>query len=283
MARVSIGLPTYNGVEFIAECLESLRSQTFEDFEVLISDNGSTDGTSDICADVAKADARFRHVRYPDTVSAMENFFRVEAMTDAPYFCWRADDDLADRNHLAGLVGALDRAPDAALAVAPVLRIIDNTERLFELPALSTDERAQRIHDVLLGCHPSWVYGLWRRDAVGLALKRLANYDFAWAADHLMMLPAIFDNAVVMSPDGRFIQRIKRQANYHLPPDKLLAARQQYKQTALEIIAEREWSAPELAKVKRALDLHLDRRVAPLFKTYRRAFKQKLRSALPFG
>lgn len=282
MARVSIGLPTYNGAEFIGECLACLRDQTFEDFDVFISDNGSTDGTSDICADIARADRRFRHVRYPETVSAMENFFRAEAMTDASYFCWRADDDLADRNHFAGLVHALDQAPRAALAVSPVLRIIETSERLFELPSFDCKDRVQRIRDVLLGCHPSWVYGLWRRDAVSSALRCLEHYRFAWAADHLMMLPAIFDDAVVMSPNGRFIQRIKRQANYHLPPDKLLEARKLYKQIALEMLAERQWSQSELESMKRTLDLHINRRVAPWFKTQKRALKQKLWSALTF-
>ncbi|MGH6810113.1 MAG: hypothetical protein ACREEJ_25225, partial [Ensifer adhaerens] len=115
------------------------------------------------------------------------------------------------------------------------------------------------------------------------ALDRLASYEYAWAADHLAMLPAILDNAVALSPNGRFIQRIKRQANYHLPPDKLLAARKRYKQLALEMIAERQWSPSELKSIRRTLDLHLDRRVAPLFKTYKRVVKQKLRSTLPFG
>ncbi|OCP23019.1 MULTISPECIES: glycosyltransferase [unclassified Ensifer] len=276
-------MPTYNGVEFIAECLDCLRNQSFEDFEVFIADNGSTDGTSDICADVARADARFRHVRYPETSPPTENFIRAKDMTDAPYFCWRADDDLADRDHLASLVSALDQMPGAALAVSPVLRITGTTERLFDLPVVTSDERMQRIHDVLLGCHPSWFYGLWRRDAVGVALDRLAGYEYAWAADHLAMLPAILDNAVALSRNGRFIQRIKRQANYHLPPDKLLAARKRYKELALEMIAERQWSPSELKSIRRMLDLHLDRRVAPLFKTYKRVVKQKLRSTLPFG
>ncbi|HEV7319984.1 MAG TPA: glycosyltransferase [Ensifer sp.] len=276
-------MPTYNGAEFIGECLASLRDQSFEDFEVFISDNGSTDGTSDICADFARTDKRFRHVFYPETVPATENFIRARDMTSAPYFCWRADDDLADREHLAGLVSALDGNPQAVLAVSPVLRITESAERLFELPSSIANDRVGRIRDILIGCHPSWFYGLWRREATDSALGGFANYEFAWAADHLAMLPAILDNAVALSPEGRFIQRIKRQANYHLPPDKLLQARKQYRQLALEMIAEREWSPAELKIIRRALELHLERRVAPWFKTHKRAIKHKLRSALPFG
>lgn len=283
MARLGIGLPTYNGADFIAECLACLRDQTFEDFEVFISDNGSTDGTSDICADFVKTDTRFRHVFYRETVSATENFHRAHAMSSAPYFCWRADDDLADPNHIAGLVAALDREPHASLAVSPVLRIVElpeRIERLYGLPSQLSGERALRIRDILLGCHPSWFYGLWRREATGVALRRLPDYGFAWAADHLALLPAIFDNAVALSQEGRFIQRIKRQADYHLPPLDLLEARRRYKRIALEMIAERQWSAAELKAMKRALELHMDLRVAPWFKTHKRALRQKFRSAL---
>ena len=47
--RVSIGLPVYNGADFLEEALDSLLAQTFEDFELIISDNASTDRTQEIC------------------------------------------------------------------------------------------------------------------------------------------------------------------------------------------------------------------------------------------
>jgi glycosyltransferase involved in cell wall biosynthesis len=58
--RVSIGLPVYNGETFLAAAIDSLLAQTFRDFELIISDNASTDGTEAICRDRASRDARIR-------------------------------------------------------------------------------------------------------------------------------------------------------------------------------------------------------------------------------
>lgn len=282
MARVSIGVPTYNGAEYIGECLACLRDQTFEDFEVFISDNGSTDGTSDICAAFAKADTRFKHVFYRETVPPTENFIRARDNTSAPYFCWRADDDLADPDWLEGLVAALDGTPHASLAASAVLRVnmTDGKQRLFDLPPSLPEDRVQRICAILLACHPSWFYGLWRRPATDIAMGQLPNYPFAWASDHLAMLPAILDDGVVLSRKGRFIQQIVRQAAYHLQPVERLAARRAYMGIAQELVAEGEWTKAQRKQIDRALSRHVENRVAPVFKMYRRAIKQKIRTIL---
>ncbi len=61
--RVSIGLPVYNGENYLTESLEALLGQSYEDFELIISDNASTDGTADICHRYAKQDSRIRYIR----------------------------------------------------------------------------------------------------------------------------------------------------------------------------------------------------------------------------
>ena len=282
MARVSIGVPTYNGAEFIAECLTCLQSQTFEDFEVFMSDNGSTDGTSDICADFAKNDKRFHHVRFDETIPAGDNFTRARDMTSAPYFMWRADDDLAEPDHLRGLVAGLDAAPDAAIAVAPILRRTyapQYREQIYGLPLISKDRKVGKIRQLLLGCHPSWFYGLWKREVAVRDWNFVAqNYPHLWASDHLAMLPSIMDGKIVLVPEAKFIQRISRVASYHLPPEGLLKARKRYIELARTFIDEREFTAQERRYIDKTLSLHVERRVAPLRKTYKRFIKQKFRA-----
>jgi glycosyltransferase involved in cell wall biosynthesis len=282
MARVSIGVPTYNGVEFIAECLTCLQGQTFEDFEVFISDNGSTDGTSDICADFARRDTRFRHVRFETTIPAGENFSRARDMTSAPYFMWRADDDLAEPDHLRGLVAGLDAAPDASIAVAPILRRIyapQYREQVYELPVISESSQAGKIRQLLLGCHPSWFYGLWKRDvAVNDWDFVTQNYPHLWASDHLAMLPSIIDGKIVLVPEAKFIQRISRVASYHLPPESLLKARKRYVELGRAFLDARAFTAQDRRYMDKTLTLHVERRVAPLRKTYKRFIKQKFRA-----
>ena len=71
--RVSIGLPVYNGENFLAESIESLLGQSYEDFELIISDNASTDGTADICRRYAKQDSRIRYIRQPHNIGSAPN------------------------------------------------------------------------------------------------------------------------------------------------------------------------------------------------------------------
>ena len=71
--RLSIGLPVYNGEKFLAESIESLLGQTYEDFELIISDNASTDGTADICRRYAQQDPRIRYIRQRQNIGSAPN------------------------------------------------------------------------------------------------------------------------------------------------------------------------------------------------------------------
>ena len=75
--RVSIGLPVYNGENYVTEAIGSLLAQTFTDFELIISDNGSTDSTPEICRDFAKRDSRVRYFRHEVNQGAAWNFNRT--------------------------------------------------------------------------------------------------------------------------------------------------------------------------------------------------------------
>jgi glycosyltransferase involved in cell wall biosynthesis len=275
MAKVHIGIPTLNGAAFIGECLACLASQTFQDFEVFISDNASTDGTSEICADFALRDVRFHHLRAPATIPWADNFIRALDLTSAPYFMWRADDDLADADYLECLVEQLDAHPDAELAVAPILRIIDKpggAQTLFDLPDANGLSGLERLERILLGCHPSWFYGLWRREAARVHWTRVVeHYPFLWACDHLTLLPPILDDRVVFAPETRFIQRIKRtEQGYRLASPKLMRARAAYSGIAREMVRARRWGPDEEAAVLSLLEMHIEKRVARKWKTYGR-------------
>lgn len=284
MVRVNIGVPTYNGVETIAECLRCLQEQSFEDFEVFISDNGSNDGTSDICAAFARADRRFHHFRSAETVPAAENFTRARDLTSAPYFMWRADDDFTEGKHLEGLVEALDHRPTAAVAVSPVLRITEHPtyrRKMYELPQSSDETEAGRVQALLLGCHPSWIYGLWRREPLGRSWDMVnARYPYLWAADHLVLLSPILEDRVAFSPHSLFVQRIRKPSNYHLPADKLLQVRADYRKIAYQLLADRNFTGKARADVKSALDTHIENRVANYYKNLKRAAFIKLRTYL---
>jgi glycosyltransferase involved in cell wall biosynthesis len=90
---VSVGMPVYNAGRFIAQAIESILSQTFENFELIISDNGSTDATEEICRGYAAKDARVRYYRNEQNRGAAWNHNRVVELARGEYFRWQCHDD----------------------------------------------------------------------------------------------------------------------------------------------------------------------------------------------
>lgn len=91
---VSIGMPVYNGATTLEQAIESILTQTFHDFELIISDNASSDSTEEICRRYVAADPRVSYVRQPQNIGAENNFLFVMESASAPFFMWAAADDV---------------------------------------------------------------------------------------------------------------------------------------------------------------------------------------------
>jgi glycosyltransferase involved in cell wall biosynthesis len=94
VVKVSIGFPVHNGEKFIRQALDSVLAQTFLNFELIICDNASTDGTEAICQEYMEKDARIRYVRHAENMGGYSNFQYVLAISKASYFTWLSHDDL---------------------------------------------------------------------------------------------------------------------------------------------------------------------------------------------
>jgi glycosyltransferase involved in cell wall biosynthesis len=114
--RLSVGLPVYNGANYLAESLEALLGQSFGDFELIISDNASTDSTPDICQHYAQQDSRIRFFRQPRNIGLCPNHNFAVEQARAELFKWASNDDLYARDLLERCVDALDGNPDVVLA-----------------------------------------------------------------------------------------------------------------------------------------------------------------------
>ena len=114
--RVSVGLPVYNGERYLAEAIDSALGQSFDDLELIISDNASTDRTREISKGYAAQDPRVHYHREAENRGAGYNFQRVADLARGEYFKWLAADDCCHREVLARCVDVLDAAPEAALA-----------------------------------------------------------------------------------------------------------------------------------------------------------------------
>lgn len=92
--KVSIGVPVYNGEQFIQKHLESLLAQTYKDFEIIISDNCSLDNTYKICQEFSKRDKRIKLIRQTSNLGMVKNFSFVLSQAKGEYFMWSAVDDI---------------------------------------------------------------------------------------------------------------------------------------------------------------------------------------------
>ena len=116
MPILSVGIPVYNGEKYLAETLDSLRAQTLHDFEIVISDNASTDRTPAICRDYQAKEPRIRYFRNDRNIGAAANFNRAVKLSRAPLFHGGACDDLYEPQFLERCVDALDRDPSVVLS-----------------------------------------------------------------------------------------------------------------------------------------------------------------------
>lgn len=113
--RVSIGMPVYNGDRYLVEALDAILSQTYTDFELVISDNASSDRTQEICQVYAAKDRRIKYYRNERNIGGHRNYNRVFQLATGEYFRWAAHDDLCTSNHLERCVEILDQDPDVVL------------------------------------------------------------------------------------------------------------------------------------------------------------------------
>jgi glycosyltransferase involved in cell wall biosynthesis len=130
MPNLSIGVPVFNGEQFLQELLDNLLEQTFRDFEILICDNASSDRTPQICRDYERRDSRIHYIRNERNLGAVANFNRVFELSTAPLFKWAAHDDLHHEAYLDTCVRLLDENPDIVLAHTGTAFIDEKSELL---------------------------------------------------------------------------------------------------------------------------------------------------------
>ena len=114
--RLSVGIPVYNGQDYLADSIEALLGQSYGDFELIVSDNASTDGTADICRLYQKQDSRIRYFRQEHNIGGAPNHNFLVEQARGELFKWASDDDLYARDLLKRCVDALDEFPDVVLA-----------------------------------------------------------------------------------------------------------------------------------------------------------------------
>jgi glycosyltransferase involved in cell wall biosynthesis len=151
---ISIGVPVYNGENYLAATLDSILAQSFSDFELIVSDNASTDGTEDVCRNYQARDTRIRYYRNPRNLGAAKNHNQVFELSSGKYFKWASHDDVLAPNFLSQCVSVLEQDPSVVLCHSKITLIDDFSKRtvpVYESAALSASSSpSERFGAVIL-------------------------------------------------------------------------------------------------------------------------------------
>lgn len=211
--RLSIGLPVYNGDRFLEKALDSILSQTFTDFELIISDNASTDKTQEICQTYATKDRRIKYHRNANNIGGHNNFNRVFELATGEYFKWIAHDDLGANTFLEKCINALDQNSSVVLCY-PKAKLIDEYEKVLdksceEKPLLTNSPKPQvRFRNLIIDSFAKphrclQLYGVMRKSALAKT-PLLGNYP---GADKVLLVKMALLGEYYEVPEYLFFNR----------------------------------------------------------------------------
>jgi glycosyltransferase involved in cell wall biosynthesis len=186
--RVSIGLPVYNGEKYLPNTLTRLTEQDFEDFELIISDNASTDRTPDICRTFAERDPRVRYVRNATNIGLAANHNRTVELSRGHLFKWAAHDDDFPKRMLTRFVEAFAEGSPSIAVVYSRCEYVDELGNVDDVDSDRVDSDDpwphKRLARFLWNVHMyNSAYGLIRLDV----LRRTRLHGFYPMSDHVLL------------------------------------------------------------------------------------------------
>lgn len=210
---VSIGLPVYNGETDIARALDCLLAQTFENFELIVADNASTDETERICRAYAARDSRIRYFRHAQNLGAIANFSFVLHEAVGDYFMWAAADDERAPDCVAFYLAHIGTA-GGVFSTYAVRDRATGVDALTAVPVLSGRRNsAQDIRRFLDQPTPSMIYGFFRRD---IAREAYSGAVFDWADCSFVLKVIQLAGFVSVTSEPKYFAGI--QGEYVLKP-----------------------------------------------------------------
>jgi len=221
-APLVVGMPVYNGERYVEAAIRSILEQTLGDFVLLISDNASTDRTSEICRDLACRDGRVHYTVHANNIGANRNFNYVVRLADDLYkprwFKWAAHDDLCAPTNLEACIDVLEQEPDVVLAY-PVTMLID--EHGDEIPGTcdpgpkgTAADRLSRFRDILndeFGVF--YIFGVHRM----AALSSTTLFGSHWPPDKALASWLSLLGRFVQVPEPLFLRRTHLEQSSSLP------------------------------------------------------------------
>lgn len=246
--RLSIGLPVYNGQRYVAQAIDTLLSQTYRDFELIISDNASTDATESICRRYARLDSRIRYLRQPRNIGSSPNHNIVADEARGELFKWAGHDDRYAPELLRRCVEALDEHPDVVLSHAGTTTIDDIGNRVRDVEyRLTTDSprAAERFGSVLFGTGGDDSYGVIRTEV----LRKVRPHDSFHHAEHALVAELALHGPFYRVPEYLYFRRdhpgraeranpTKRRRSINMDPRR----ESRWRHPTVRLLAEYAWA-----------------------------------------
>ncbi|MBB5075456.1 glycosyltransferase family 2 protein [Nonomuraea endophytica] len=222
---VSIGLPVYNGAEHLAETVRSILAQDHTDIQLVISDNASTDGTQEICRELAAGDERVLYHRQPRNLGTIPNFMTAMELSTGDYFRWIGDDDRIEPNYVSRVLREFERDPRVILVTHQTAYTTEGvtTTARYEGAELGSDDPVERFAELLRLLTESYtiidpLYGLMRRDvAVSIPRPILVREDELAAARYALAGPWAHVNEVLAARIWIPARMLKMSQRHELP------------------------------------------------------------------
>jgi len=212
-------MPVYNADRFLRKALDSILNQTFDNFELIISDNASTDHTEDICREYAAHDRRVRYSRNAENMGAGWNFCRVYSLARGEYYKQAAHDDFCEPRFFETCIRALTDDPGLTVAFTKV-RVVDVNGQFIEdyecAMHLSDEDPVVRFTDLILVGHRCFpIFGIHRMSA----LRQLPPQGSFAHADRILLAQLGLLGRFYESPERLFIStKHDNQSVWTMPP-----------------------------------------------------------------
>ena len=129
--KITVGIPVFNGEKFIRKAIDSVLSQTFSNYTLIISDNCSTDNTSLICQEYEKKEKRIRYIRHGKNSGGTWNFGFLLEQASTKYFVWLGADDYWEPTFLEKNFNILESNNDVAFSISQIRPFGEKYEKLL--------------------------------------------------------------------------------------------------------------------------------------------------------
>lgn len=208
METVTIGMPVYNGAKYIQSTLQSLLNQTFSDFSILICDDGSTDGTLDICQAFAARDKRIKIIKNETRLGGARNFNKTFDLSEGEFFMWASQDDIFHPDYIAKCLKKLQESPDCILALSEIDFIDEygNSRGAVDYSNIGTAGMPieMRIREVFRRVGWWAIYGIIRPEM----LRQTKMYRSEFAGDVVLIVDMLLQGNMAKVEEPLFFYRL---------------------------------------------------------------------------